>query len=71
LKKLLLIVGALVLGLTGLLMSVCGGGFIVASLGDRNGAMGIIPIAAAALFVGLLLLWGCYALFKRADRDDD
>ncbi len=63
----LTIVAALLLGLIGLLMSLCGGGFLLTTRPD----MGIAVIAVPSVLAGLLLIWGCAALLRRAARWKD
>jgi hypothetical protein len=66
-------VAALLLGLIGLLMSLCGGGFtLVAVLSGDRGMVGILAISLPSLAFGLSFVWGAMKLKNRADtaRDD-
>ena len=58
----LTIVAALLLGLLGLLMSLCGGGFLLNSILEPSVAI----IAAPCFLAGLGLLWGAVKLFRKA-----
>ena len=60
----LTIVAALLLGLIGLLMSLCGGGFLLTSMLNLE----VAAIAGPCILVGLGLLWGAVKLFQRANR---
>jgi hypothetical protein len=64
----LTIVVALLLGLIGLLMSLCGGGFLLNSLFAPGDAW-IAVIAVPCVLAGLGLLWGASKLFRRANRN--
>ena len=70
--KVFLTLLALFLGLIGLLMSLCGGGFLAASVASHDAySEGIVAIALPSLIAGLLVLWGGVALFKKANRRDE
>ena len=70
--RMLGIVGALLLGLIGLLMSLCGGGFtLVAVLSGDRGMFGILAISLPSLAFGLSVFWGAMKLKKRADTTRD
>lgn len=68
--RILGIVGALLLGLIGLLMSLCGGGFTLVTVlsGDR-GMWGILAISLPSLAFGLSFVWGALKLRHRADTN--
>ena len=70
--RILSIVTALLLGLIGLLMSLCGGGFtLVAVLSGDRGAWGILAISLPSLAFGLSFVWGAMKLKDRADTARD
>lgn len=59
----------LLLGLAGLLVTVCGGGFLLASLASRGG-VAIWPIALASLAAGIGVLVFVGLMIKVLYRDD-
>jgi hypothetical protein len=65
-------VAALLLGLIGLLMSLCGGGFTLLAVlsGDRSG-LGFLVISLPSLAVGMLLFRRALKLKDRADTTRD
>jgi hypothetical protein len=70
----LIVFGALLLGIVGLLMSVCGGGFLLMSLIEHN----LLPmlesigfIALPSLAIGAWFVYKAATIMRRAaDRDD-
>jgi hypothetical protein len=73
------IVGAILAGLVGLFMSVCGGGFFVMMAydsvsniirsGRQNqmfGALAFLVIPAAFAVGGAALFWACFTFIRRA-----
>jgi hypothetical protein len=69
-KRILGIVAALLLGLIGLLMSLCGGGFtVVAMLSGDHSALQILAISLPSLAFGLSFLWGAIKFKDRARAD--
>ena len=70
--RILGIVAALLLGLIGLLMSLCGGGFTLVAVfsGDR-GMLGVLAISLPSLAFGLSFVWGAMKLKNRADTARD
>jgi hypothetical protein len=70
--RILGIVAALLLGLIGLLMSLCGGGFtLVAVLSGDRGMLGVLAISLPSLAFGLSFVWGAMKLKDRADTARD
>ena len=70
--RILGVVTALLLGLIGLLMSLCGGGFtLVALLSGDRGMVGILAISLPSLAFGLSFVWGAMKLKDRADTTRD
>jgi hypothetical protein len=73
LKRILIILAALIFGLIGLGMSLCGGGFLVAGLLDSiqrksTENMGFVAMALPALLIGIGLTVVCFkALLKQSD----
>ncbi len=66
------IVAALLLGLIGVLMSLCGGGFtLVAVLSGDRGMLGVLAISLPSLAFGLSFVWGAMKLKDRADTTRD
>jgi hypothetical protein len=76
--RVLMIIGALLVGMVGLFMSVCGGGFFIVSLVNlvtssfRQGAaaanIGMVPmivLAGGCCAVGVLLVWSCAKSIKK------
>ena len=64
------IVAALLLGLIGLLMSLCGGGFtLVAVLSGDRGMFGVLAISLPSLAFGISFIWGAMKLKDRADTN--
>lgn len=74
-KRVVIIVAALVFGLIGLGMSLCGGGFLLVALIEdfqrkSTEVSGIAAIAVPALLIGIALTVVCFrALLKRAKND--
>ncbi len=74
-KRALITLIALFFGLIGLGMSLCGGGFLFASLMDStrrrtSELMGIAPIALPSLLIGIALTVVCFgALLKQSQND--
>ena len=70
--RILGIVAALLLGLIGLLMSLCGGGFtLVAVLSSDRGMLGVLAISLPSLAFGLSFVWGAMKLKNRAETARD
>jgi hypothetical protein len=75
LKRVVIIVAALVFGLIGLGMSLCGGGFLFAALMEdfhrkSTEVSGIAVIAVPALLIGIALTVVCFrALLKQSQND--
>lgn len=74
-KRILIILAALIFGLIGLGMSLCGGGFLFATLMDSSQRktseyVGIAYIAVPALLIGIALTVICFrALLKQSQND--
>ena len=70
--RVLMIVGALLLGLAGLGMSVCGGGVLVMMIPNGGGEYGsVIVIAILALLLGIFcVMTSAFILRKKLDRQD-
>lgn len=69
--RFLAIAAALLIGLFGLFMTICGGGFAVVSIGEsryRTFDPSILVIALPVLGVGLACIWGCVAVFRTVAR---
>ena len=64
-KRALIVVAALLMGLVGLLMSLCGGGFLL-TFGRQDPGTTVLEISAA--LIGLGLLWGAARLLLKAAR---
>jgi hypothetical protein len=65
-------VAALLLGLIGLLMSLCGGGFtLMAVLSGDHSALGILVLSLPSLAAGMSLFWGALKVKDRADTTHD
>jgi hypothetical protein len=58
-KRLLTVIGALALGIVGLFMSLCGGGFLFA-----DGGLIIFLLASLSVVIGIILLWRSYRIFR-------
>jgi hypothetical protein len=70
--RLLSIVAALLLGLIGLLMSLCGGGFtLMAVFNGNTSALGALAISLPSLGVGVSLILAATKIKKRADDARD
>ena len=70
--RILGIVAALLLGLIGLSMSLCGGGFtLVAVLSSDRGMLGVLAISLPSLAFGLSFVWGAMKLKNRAETARD
>lgn len=69
-KRALMIVMALLLGIVGLLMSLCGGGFSLMSMGD-SGAAGILAMSVPSVFLGIGLIWLCVRILRRVPNEPD
>ena len=73
--RVLAVLAALFVGLIGLAMSLCGGGFLLAALSPFNPALLLLTLGSLA--VGILLLWGASSLLKKGttppgtDREPD
>jgi hypothetical protein len=66
--RILMFLGLLILGLLGLAMTVCGGGFLVfALLNLRRGVEMLLIIALGSFVVGLGLLFAAVTRFQRSD----
>jgi hypothetical protein len=63
----LTVTAALLLGLVGLLMSLCGGGFFITFAFKDSG---IALLALASGLIGLALLWGARRLLLKATRKE-
>ena len=66
-KRVLAIVGALVLGLLGLFMSLCGGGVALMGFTDRTAAS-LLVLSLPSLLFGLGLIWRCVRILRRTNR---
>jgi|KBSMisStaDraftv2_1062788.scaffolds.fasta_scaffold30633_1 hypothetical protein len=66
-KRALTVVAALLLGLVGLLMSLCGGGFFL-SFGRQDPMMSVLTIGS--ILIGLAVLWGAARLLLKARRKE-
>ena len=65
-------VAALLLGLIGLLMSLCGGGFtLMAVLSGDRGTLGVLAISLPSLAFGIGFIRGAMKLKDRADTTHD
>ena len=64
--RVLAVLAALFLGLIGLAMSLCGGGFLLMSLPSFNWQLALLELGSIA--IGLLLIWGAFRLVERADK---
>jgi hypothetical protein len=65
-----MITGALLLGLVGLLMSLCGGGVSLMSLG-QSGAAGVLVISIPSLLLGIGFIWLCIRILGRVPSEPD
>jgi hypothetical protein len=65
------IVFALLLGLAGLLMSVCGGGFLLwgLSAADAQSLSTVLMIAVPSLLFGAGCVWGAIAIYRKSNPD--
>jgi hypothetical protein len=70
LKRALAIVGALILGILGLFMSLCGGGFTVMGLSEP-GSAGLLVITIPSLLFGMALIWLCVRMLSRVPREPE
>jgi hypothetical protein len=81
--RILLILGALLLGLLGLFMSLCGGGFFIrvayeavadtfrsGPSQDWPGGMVLLAVPAVCAVVGATLCWSCAKFIRKAMRED-
>jgi hypothetical protein len=60
------IIGALLFGIVGLLMSVCGGGFFVMfAWQPSGGTAGFMAVAMAFAIGGGFLAWICFKLIRK------
>jgi len=67
--RILVIVIALIAGLIGLAMSVCGGVFLLAAGGSMSGeGGGVALLALPSIVVGALLVWACVKIVRGARR---
>lgn len=71
--RVFVIVSALLLGLIGLGMSLCGGGVMIMTAASPGGEIGyVLPIAVPSLIFGILFAWlSVRILRKRLDRKRD
>jgi len=73
--RVLIIVGALLLGLIGLLMSLCGGGILILGIGSspKQQIPGMLAITVPFILVGGLCLWGGVVILRKklGERDPD
>jgi hypothetical protein len=72
--RVLIVVAALVLGLIGLLMSVCGGGVVLMTISSPGGQIGsILMIAVPSVLFGILFVWVSVVILRKnlANRDHD
>jgi hypothetical protein len=72
--RVLIVLAALVLGLVGLLMSVCGGGVMLITISSPGGELGsILAIAVPSLLFGILFVWLSVVILRKklAGRDRD
>ena len=74
-KRMVIIIAALFFGLVGLGMSLCGGGFLLATLMDaaQHGSSeftGIAAIALPALLIGIGVAWVCLRILMKHSKDD-
>jgi hypothetical protein len=65
-----MIVGALLLGMIGLLMSLCGGGFTLMSLGQPQ-SVSFVAISVPAFLLGLGFIWLCVRILRRVPTEPD
>ena len=75
-KQAIIILFALLVGLAGLFMSVCGGVFLLSTLKSRTPAAASFFIALIPLGIGVALFWLAYNLIvgtqeERPPRDED
>jgi hypothetical protein len=56
-------------GLVGLLMSLCGGGFSLMALSSNVQTFSVLAIALPSLFAGVFLIWLCVRLLRRISKD--
>ena len=73
-KRVLVTLAALLFGLIGLGMSLCGGGVLVIGIVNAvrtqsTGLVGIIGIAVPFIVLGVAIVVGCVNLIKKADED--
>lgn len=73
-KRVLITLAALLFGLIGLGMSLCGGGVLVIGIVNAvrtqsTGLVGIIGIAVPSIVLGVAIVVGCVNLIKKADED--
>ena len=69
----LAIIGALLLGLIGLAMSLCGGGFFLGALFEHSPGpdpyrISIIETTIPFIIAGVLCIVGCVAILRRVSR---
>ena len=69
-QRALMIGLALLLGIVGLLMSLCGGGVSLMSLGD-SGAASILVMSVPSLLLGIGLIWLCVRILRRIPTDPE
>jgi len=81
-SRALAVIGALVLGLLGLLMSVCGGGMTIGLVfstiqslprtghrGELGGALSMLTFAVTCLVLGIALCWQAVKLIRKRPRE--
>ena len=58
-RRVLVVVAALLLGLVGLLMSLCGGGVMIMTISDPGSELevAILTIAVPCLLLGIFFVW--------------
>lgn len=82
--RILVIIASFLLGLVGLLMSVCGGGLFYSQAlragfslfhptGANHGAgsFNVLLISAFVAGIGVLLCWAAVQLYRQSERDED
>ena len=67
--RLLSVVAAVIVGMIGLAMSLCGGGFLLGG-GFSYMEWPWVLLALGSLAAGVLLIWACRAILRK-DEDGD
>jgi hypothetical protein len=63
-------VGALLLGMLGLFMSLCGGGFTLMSFTEAH-STGLLVLTVPSLLLGIGLIWLCARILRRVPQEPD